>query len=89
MKNKKVPLRKCVISGEQLPKQELIRVVRNKELGVLVDTKGKVNGRGAYLKKSKQVILKAQKTKKLDKHLDTEVPESIYTELLELISNEG
>ena len=85
MKNKKIPLRKCVISGEQLPKKELIRVVKNKELGVLVDNTGKINGRGAYLKKDKAVILKAQKTKKLERHLDTEVPESIYQELLELV----
>ena len=28
---KKVPLRKCVATGEQLPKKELIRVVKNKE----------------------------------------------------------
>lgn len=88
MKNRKIPLRKCVITGEQLPKQELIRVVRNKELGVLVDTLGKVNGRGAYLKKDKQVIKKAQKSKKLEKHLETEISDSIYTELLELIDHE-
>jgi predicted RNA-binding protein YlxR (DUF448 family) len=78
-----------VITREQLPKQELIRVVRNKELGVLVDTTGKTNGRGAYLKKDAAVIKKAQKSKQLDRHLDTEVPESIYTELLEIIQNEG
>lgn len=89
MKNRKLPLRKCVITREQLPKQELIRVVRNKELGVLVDTTGKANGRGAYLKRDAAVIKKAQKSKRLDKHLETEVPESIYTELLEIIQNEG
>ena len=89
MKNRKLPLRKCVITREQLPKQDLIRVVRNKELGVLVDPTGKANGRGAYLKKDAAVIKKAQKSKRLDKHLETEVPEHIYTELLEIIQNEG
>ena len=34
---KKVPLRKCVATGEQLPKKELIRIVRNKEGEVSVD----------------------------------------------------
>ncbi len=48
---KKVPLRKCVATGEQLPKKELIRVVKNKEGQVFVDPTGKMNGRGAYLKK--------------------------------------
>lgn len=88
MKAKKVPLRKCVVTKEQLPKQELIRVVRNKELGVKVDPTGKLNGRGAYIKKSKQVIKKAQKSKVLDRHLEVTVPDEIYTELLGLLDNE-
>lgn len=48
---KKIPLRKCLATNEQLPKKELIRVVRNKEGQVFVDPTGKMNGRGAYLKK--------------------------------------
>ncbi len=88
MKKLKTPLRKCVITNEQLPKQELIRVVKNKELGVLVDITGKINGRGAYLKKDKAVILKAKKSKKLDRHLNIVVEESIYNDLLELLDNE-
>lgn len=88
MKKHKTPLRKCVITNEQLPKQDLIRIVKNKERGVLVDNTGKINGRGAYLKKDEKIILKAKKTKKLDRHLDTVVEESIYTELLELLQNE-
>ena len=28
---RKIPLRKCLATNEQLPKKELIRVVRNKE----------------------------------------------------------
>ena len=80
--NKKVPLRKCVVTKEQLPKQELIRIVKNKELGVKLDLTGKLNGRGAYIKKDKKAILKAQKTNILGRHLNTEIPEEVYTELL-------
>ena len=86
MKNKKVPLRKCVISNEQFPKKELIRVVKNKEGIVKVDLTGKINGRGAYLKKDKKVVNKAIKTRKLDKHLDIKIPEEIYEELLDLVN---
>ena len=64
---KKVPMRTCVVTREQFPKNELIRVIRTPEGEVTVDTKGKANGRGAYLKKDKEVILKAQKSKVLDK----------------------
>ena len=49
---RKIPLRKCLATNEQLPKKELIRVVRNKEGQVFVDATGKMNGRGAYLKRS-------------------------------------
>ena len=82
---KKIPMRTCVVTREQFPKNELIRVLRTPEGTVTVDTKGKANGRGAYLKKDKEVILKAQKTKVLDKILEVSVPEEIYQLLLELI----
>ena len=39
---KKIPLRKCLATNEQLPKKELIRVVRNKEGQVFVDPTGKM-----------------------------------------------
>lgn len=88
MRKHKVPLRKCVVSNQQLPKNELIRIVKNKEGIVKVDLTGKLNGRGAYLKKDKKVIEKAIKTKKLDRHLETSIPEEIYNELLGLFKNE-
>ena len=51
MKNRKIPMRTCVVSHEKLPKQELIRVVKNNENIVSVDITGKANGHGAYIKK--------------------------------------
>jgi predicted RNA-binding protein YlxR (DUF448 family) len=39
----------------------------------------------SYLKKDKDVILKAQKTKVLEKVLEVSVPDEIYQTLLELI----
>jgi predicted RNA-binding protein YlxR (DUF448 family) len=88
MHNRKVPLRKCIITNEQLPKKELIRVVKNKENIVNVDLTGKLNGRGAYLKRDMKVIEKAIKTKKLDRHLGIKIPEEIYEELLGMFKNE-
>ena len=88
MHKHKVPLRKCVVSNQQFPKNELIRVVKNKEGIVKVDLTGKLNGRGAYLKRDIKVIEKAIKTKKLDRHLETNIPEEIYKELLGLFKNE-
>ena len=82
---KKIPQRMCLITREKYDKRDLIRVVRNKELGVLIDDSGKVNGKGAYLKKDIEVINKAIKTKALEKALEVEIPNSIYEQLLDIV----
>ena len=82
MKQRKVPLRTCVVSNEKCEKKDLLRVVRNNEGQVFVDDTNKANGRGAYLKKDKDVILLAKKSKALDRKLEVTVPAEIYDELL-------
>lgn len=82
MKQHREILRTCVQSREVCEKKDLFRVVRTPERNVVVDLKGKANGRGAYLKKDKEIILAAQKSKILDKKLEVEVPANIYEELL-------
>jgi uncharacterized protein len=84
-KQKKIPLRSCVVSKELLPKKELIRVVRDKEGNVSIDLNGKANGRGAYLKRNIEVIEKAKKSKALDRHLEVKVDDSVYDELINII----
>ena len=86
MKQKKIPMRTCVITKEKYPKKELIRIVRTPDGTVEVDTNGRVNGHGVYLKLEREVILKAQKTKALNRYLETVVPDKIYEELLNMIS---
>lgn len=81
---KKIPLRTCVLTKEKLPKKELIRIVKFNEQ-VSVDTTGKANGKGCYLKKDKAVIEKAKEKKLLNKVLDIEVPDNIYEELLKTL----
>lgn len=78
---KKIPMRTCVVTGEKLPKKELIRVVKTPEGTALVDESGKCNGRGAYLKLSLETIAKAEKSKILNRKLEIDVPDSIYDEL--------
>ena len=83
---KKIPMRSCVITRERCEKKELLRVVRTPEGEVLVDETGKQNGRGAYLKKDKEVINKARQSKVLEKILMTEIPDSVYDLMLEKIN---
>ena len=87
MKTRKIPLRTCVVTKENLPKQELLRIVRNKEGEVKVDETGKLNGRGAYIKKDIDVLEKAQKTKILEKKLECSIDNSIYDEIRKIIES--
>ena len=82
---KKIPMRKCVVSNEVFPKNELIRIVKTPNGEVVVDVTGKVNGQGAYLKKSLEIVKLAQKRKVLDRILETTIPDSVYLELENII----
>ncbi|ANU10557.1 hypothetical protein A1A1_01093 [Planococcus antarcticus DSM 14505] len=85
---KKIPLRKCVATGEMHPKKEMIRIVRSKEGEVSVDLTGKKSGRGAYLSKSEDAIATARKKNVLDKQLEVKVPDEIYDELIRVVLRE-
>lgn len=82
---KKIPMRKCVVTQEQYPKQELIRVVLTPEKDVVIDTTGRMNGRGAYLKKDTAVFDMALKKRVLDRALKTKVDDAIYEELKQYV----
>ena len=85
---KKIPLRKCVATGEMLPKKEMIRIVRSKEGEVSVDLTGKKSGRGAYISKTSQALEVAKKRKVLDGQLETKIPDSIFEVLQAVIERE-
>ncbi len=88
-KPKKVPMRKCVATGEMKPKKELVRIVRSKEGIVSIDLTGKKNGRGAYLSKDREAVLLAKKKNVLSNHLEVTIDDKLYDELLELIEKEN
>ena len=84
---KKIPLRRCVVTKEQLPKVELLRIVKNKENEVFVDLTGKANGRGAYIKKDVTVLETAKNKKILERALETQINEEVYEEIKKVITN--
>ena len=85
MKTKKIPLRTCVITHESLPKQELLRIVRTPEGDIEVDETGKLNGRGAYIKKDLVVLEKAMKSNILEKRLECKIDDSVYEKIKKII----
>ena len=87
MKKRKIPMRKCVACGNNIPKKDLIRIVKNKEEGILIDPTGKKNGRGAYICSSLKCVELSKKNKNLSNSLNTEINEDIYKEILDYVKN--
>ncbi|KAB7708089.1 DUF448 domain-containing protein [Bacillus aerolatus] len=85
---KKVPLRKCVATGEMKAKKEMVRVVRSKEGEVSVDVTGKKSGRGAYVSKTKEAVELAKTKGILSRQLNVSVPDSVFEELLSIVEKE-
>ena len=85
MKQRKIPLRTCVVTGEKLDKRELLRIVRDKEKNVKVDLTGKMNGRGAYIKKDVNVVNEAIKKKSLERKLECTISDEVYDEIRKIL----
>ena len=77
---KKIPFRHCIGCGEMKPKKEMIRGLKTEE-GIILDTTGRKNGRGAYICPSAECLKRAKKTKGLDRSFKMAVPEEIYDSL--------
>jgi len=81
MKQRKVPLRKCVACQQMMAKRELIRVVRTPDGQIAIDLSGKKSGRGAYLCGKLSCFKLAKKSKALDRALKQPVGIDIYDRL--------
>ena len=82
---KKIPMGKCVATQEQCPKKELLRIVKTPQGTVEVDLTGKLNGRGAYLKRDAAALELAIKRQSLKRALECEIPEEVYARIREVL----
>jgi predicted RNA-binding protein YlxR (DUF448 family) len=78
---KKIPLRQCIGCGEMKSKKEMIRVLKTPEEEILLDATGKKNGRGAYLCREKECLVKARKNKGLERSFKMKIPNEVYDNL--------
>lgn len=78
---KKIPLRTCMGCNAKKPKKELIRIVKNKEDDIFIDTTGKADGRGAYICDDINCLEKVIKSKRLEKVLEVQISGEIYEQL--------
>ncbi len=84
MRERKIPLRTCILTKEKLPKRELIRIVRTPEGNIELDLSGKKNGRGVYLKNDIEVFKLAKEKNILEKVFEENIDKEIYEELLNI-----
>lgn len=83
---KKVPQRTCIGCNEIKPKKELIRILKNKQQGIIsIDLTGKANGRGAYICNNVECLEKAIKSKRLERTFEMKIDNDIYDELRKTI----
>ena len=88
LKPRKIPMRMCVGCREMKPKMELLRVVKPQDGDAHIDRTGKAQGRGAYVCQSVECLKKAQKTKALDRALETKIEDSVFAQLEAQLSPE-
>ena len=84
---KKLPLRQCAGCREMKAKNELVRVVRAPEGEISLDFRGKAPGRGVYVCPNLACLQRAQKTRALERSLNTVIPPEIYAALEERMVN--
>lgn len=76
-------MRKDIVTGEMMPKRQLIRVVKNKEGEVTIDPTGKKSGRGAYIAVNVEIAKRAQAEKTFEQAFHVQLDDSFYDELIQ------
>lgn len=80
--DKKIPMRRCCGCMTSFEKSKLIRVVMTANGDFVIDTCGKINGRGAYICNSVECMNKCIKNRGLERSFKTNLPKEIYDKLL-------
>ncbi|MEG1608887.1 MAG: YlxR family protein [Clostridia bacterium] len=75
---KAVVERMCIACRTKMPKDKMLRIVKNKEGVVALDFGGKMSGRGAYICDNPQCIAKCCKAKLLSRVFEQPVTQEVY-----------
>lgn len=75
--------------GEMKSKRELVRVVKNKEGAISLDLTGKKAGRGAYVCPQLSCLQKARKSRGFERALSCKIPEEVYDQMEQELSQNG
>ena len=75
---KNIPQRTCMGCNEKKDKNQLIRIVKNKDNEICIDKTGKMAGRGAYICNDIYCLENVIKSKRLNKVLEINISDEIY-----------
>ena len=89
MIERKKPTRKCISCGEMKEKLLLLRIVRDKDGNIFLDSTGKKSGRGAYICKEIKCFEAAEKDRKLEKAFGTKISDEVYDSLRDKLCELG
>ena len=78
---KQKPQRTCMGCNTKKDKQDLFRIVKNKENEISIDKTGRKEGRGAYICDNIECLERAIKSKRIEKIFDMKISEEIYENL--------
>lgn len=78
---KNIPERTCIGCKAKKNKKDLQRIVKTKDGKILLEKSEKLEGRGAYICKSKECLEKAYKNKGLDRSYKMKVKNEFYENL--------
>ncbi|OEH85857.1 hypothetical protein BHU72_03505 [Desulfuribacillus stibiiarsenatis] len=81
MKQRKIPMRKCVGCQEMKSKKSMLRIVHTPENETDVDPTGKKSGRGSYICYDEECLEKARKHKGLEKSLKSKISDDVYEKI--------
>ena len=80
---KKIPMRTCIACRQEMPKREMLRVVRSPAGEISLDFSGRLPGRGAYICSSEACVKLLGKRNLLHKAFSADVPDDVYRRIEE------
>lgn len=84
-----IPQRTCSVCRTQKNKNELLRIVKNKDNIINIDETGKQEGRGAYICYSMECLEKARKGQKLENALKVKIEDKTYEQIKNIIERKN
>lgn len=82
---KKILQRTCIGCNKKKNKNDLLKIVKNKEGNITVDKNYKMQGRGAYICKNIDCLDIIIKKKKLEKNFLCKIETNIYEDIRDAI----